>query len=434
MIIKVAYDISVLGRCFTNPASRTGLYRVIGEILQELNKKPGIKLTSMGLCDPKVVFGSELSSLYIKYFRNDLQLDFVDAYQSRFGLKNFYHNLIELQYTQDSSKTSKSSGVYKLIRGLLKLASYLQYIDGYNVFDPNCYDVFHSPYFKLPPIALTRNLSRVLTIYDLIPVKYPEFSSRVIDNIFKQILESIDYEKDWIICISDYTKNEFCEYTKMAEERVLVTPLAASCHFYPVQENSVIIETKSRYNIPEGEYFLSLASFQPRKNFAHLITSFFDFVSEYDYKNLYLVIVGEKGWNYEQIYSSANINEKLKSRIIFTGYVPDEDLSSIYSGARGFIFPSLAEGFGLPVLEAMQCGVPVICSNTTSLPEVVADASILIDPTNKDELCQAMLSLMSDSLLGSSLRVKGLQRAKKFSWAKCADETVKVYQKAVNSK
>ena len=285
---------------------------------------------------------------------------------------------------------------------------------------------------RLPPKELTGKLPRVLTIYDLIPVKSSQFSTKVIDSYFREILKSIDQDKDWIISISEYTKQEFCEYTRMSPDRVFVTYLAAAAHFHPIQDYNVLVETKARYHIPKGDYFLSLASFQPRKNFSHLIRSFFKFLSEEKNQDLYLVLVGEKGWNYEQIFLTANMSEKFKSRIIFTGYIPDEDLSAIYTGAKGFIFPSLYEGFGLPVLEAMQCGVPVIASNVTSLPEVVGDAGILVNPKDQDELCQAMLSLLQDSLLCESLRHKGLERSQKFSWQKCADKTVSVYNKVIN--
>ena len=123
-----------------------------------------------------------------------------------------------------------------------------------------------------------------------------------------------------------------------------------------------------------------------------------------------------------------------KDRIIITGYVPDEDLSAIYSGATAFVFPSLYEGFGLPILEAMQCGTPVISSNSTSLPEVVGDAGILVDPKDQDQLCQAMLDILNDDTLRETLKQKGLERAKQFSWEKCANETVEIYKKIIASK
>ena len=121
-----------------------------------------------------------------------------------------------------------------------------------------------------------------------------------------------------------------------------------------------------------------------------------------------------------------------KSRVIFTGYIPDQDLSAVYSSARAFVFPSLYEGFGLPILEAMQCGTPVITSNRTALPEVAGDAGLLIDPTDSDALCQAMLSLMNDERLNQRLSQKGLERSKQFTWATCAEMTVDLYRKALN--
>lgn len=429
--MKVVYDISLLGRCFTNSASKTGLFRVIEEILKQLSQKsPQVELKVTGLCDPQPAFGSVRSSLYLKSNENNLPLHFINTYRSHLHLENFYYKIIELYNKPEL--LPKFRGSSRGIKGLLKLFSWIQNIDSYNVFDHSDFDVFHSPYFRLPPKSLTGNLPRILTIYDLIPLQNPEFSSKVIDSFFCQILKSIDQKNDLIICISEHTKQEFCEYTGMSPERVFVTYLAASEHFYPVRDLDIIDDVKTRYNIPQGEYFLTLASFQPRKNFTHLIRSFFAFLSENPCEELYLVLVGEKGWKYEEIFAAANLCKKFQSRVIFTGYIPDLDLSSIYSGAKGFIFPSLAEGFGLPVLEAMQCGVPVICSNTTSLPEVVADAAILVNPKEQDELCQAMLTLLQDNLLCQALSKKGLERAKNFSWEKCAKETVLVYQNAIN--
>ena len=145
-------------------------------------------------------------------------------------------------------------------------------------------------------------------------------------------------------------------------------------------------------------------------------------------------MIGTKRYKRPDIERTVKQTIKYQDRIIFTGYVLDNDLSAIYSGAVAFIFPSLYEGFGLPVLEAMQCGTPVISSNSSSLPEVVGDAGILIDPKDEDHLCQAMLDVLTDSNLRESLRKKGLERAKQFSWKKCADQTVEIYKKIIDSK
>lgn len=140
------------------------------------------------------------------------------------------------------------------------------------------------------------------------------------------------------------------------------------------------------------------------------------------------MLVGIGGWQTAEIFQAASHNPQLKSRIIFTGYLPDRDLSAIYSGATAFVYPSLYEGFGLPPLEAMQCGIPVITANTSSLPEVVGNAGILIDPTQDDDLCQAILNLVHDAPLQADLAQRARQRATQFSWARCAQQTAEIYQ------
>ena len=220
----------------------------------------------------------------------------------------------------------------------------------------------------------------------------------------------------------------------MNTERVFVTPLAVSNNFYPVNDSDLIKKTLKHYKIDKSPYFLSLCTLEPRKNLDFLIKCFFKLIIENPTLDINLVLVGVSGWKNKTIFIEVQNSPLLKSRVIFTGYVPDQDLSAIYSGAVAFIFPSLYEGFGLPVLEAMQCGTPVISSNSSSLPEVVGDAGILIDPKDEDHLCQAMLDVLTDSNLRESLRKKGLERAKQFSWKKCADQTVEIYKKIIDSK
>lgn len=174
---------------------------------------------------------------------------------------------------------------------------------------------------------------------------------------------------------------------------------------------------------------MGLSTLEPRKNNQRLIKCYYQLLLEKSLEDIYLVLVGSKGWLYDEIFETVNSYPELKNKVIFTGYVDDEDLSSIYSGATLFVYPSLYEGFGLPPLEAMQCGVPVITSNTSSLPEVVGDAGIMINPKDEDALCQAILNLLNNSDLQKELSEKGLERAKIFNWEKCARETVEIYQK-----
>ena len=144
------------------------------------------------------------------------------------------------------------------------------------------------------------------------------------------------------------------------------------------------------------------------------------------------MLVGTQGWDYNDIFEEIFKHEDIKKRIIITGYIPDEDLAALYSGALAFVYPSFYEGFGLPHLEAMQCGVPVITSNTCSLPEVVGDAGIMVDPTDADALCHSMLEIYNKSSLREAMSLKSIERAKQFSWEKCTQETLAAYKTALS--
>jgi glycosyltransferase involved in cell wall biosynthesis len=147
--------------------------------------------------------------------------------------------------------------------------------------------------------------------------------------------------------------------------------------------------------------------------------------------DLYLVLTGVQGWHFDQIFEEIANADEVRDRIILTGFVPDGDLAPLYSGALAFVYLSLYEGFGLPPLEAMQCGTPVITSNTSSLPEVVGDAGIMIAPTDGDALCQALLDLYNDPALGQAMSRKSLERAKLFSWEKTVERTIDAYKLAL---
>lgn len=178
---------------------------------------------------------------------------------------------------------------------------------------------------------------------------------------------------------------------------------------------------------------MSLNTLEPRKNLGHLIQCFRKLVYQEKINDLYLVLAGGKGWLYNKLFEEIYRCEALKDRVIVTGYVADEDLAALYSDALAFVYTSFYEGFGLPPLEAMQCGVPVITSNTSSLPEVVGDAGIMVAPTDADMLCHSMLALYTKSSLREAMSLKSLERAKQFSWEKCTQETLAAYKFALNS-
>lgn len=434
--ISVAYDITVLGNYFDRVDCKSGIFRVIEEVMYEINKINDIELILMGLCSEDFIFNSIRASLYVENNPNLLNPKFINSFRSKLGLSKFYLKHFDPALATGLEKVSKFDLRSIYFRFIKKLLYRVYNWDTMPFVNHQKIDIFHSTYFKLPPSEITVSIPRILTVYDLIPVIAPEFVNSDLTSLYQKVLNSINIERDWIICISEYTKQEFCEYTGMEPHRVFVAPLAAANHFYPVSHADKISTICQRYKIPEGAYFLSLAAPQPRKNLIHLIRCFFRLLSEKPDLDVNLVLVGSKdlGWMHEDIFAAAQSLDKHRSRVIFTGYIPDEDLSEVYSGAKAFIFPSFYEGFGLPPLEAMQCGTPVITSNSTSLPEVVGDAGILVGPTDEDALCQSMLNILCDSGLCQELSQKGLERASQFSWAKCAADTVEVYKAALSER
>jgi len=201
-------------------------------------------------------------------------------------------------------------------------------------------------------------------------------------------------------------------------DRIFVTPNAASETFYPVKKLETIQNIKNKYGIPTDQnYLLSLCTLEPRKNLKLLIAAFKIILPKKNISDLCLVLTGSVGWESDELLDEIkSINNEFPFKIILTGFIPDEDLAPLYSGAFAFIYPSLYEGFGLPVLEAMKCGTAVISSNTSSLPEVVGEAGILINPQKIEELIVGINTLVKNPKLYRELKEKSIVRANNFSW------------------
>lgn len=437
MKIRVAYDISALASHFNRFDSKHGVSRVSEELLWELSKRDELELTAVGLCGEDLLFDSVRSQLYVDSLEGRVRCDFRASFKSRLGLGRLYQHVFASCMAEElgmSARRPLGSFFGRGMRGLLYRASHNFGIDRLEpAFDHEGFDVFHSTFPRLPPEELTAGVPRVLTIYDLIPVLAPQFVRPDFTVAFQGVLDSVNIERDWITCISEHAKGEFCEYTGMSPERVFVTPLAAAEHFRPDEDEGRAASIRSRYGLEGRRYFLSLAAPQPRKNLAHLIRCFFRLLDEHPRADAHLVLAGSKdqGWMYEEVFAALEESPRHRARVIFPGYVPDEDLSAVYGGALAFVFPSLYEGFGLPLLEAMSCGTPVISSDATALPEVVGDAGLLVGPLDQDALCNAMYKLLNDDELRRDLSRRGLARATEFSWDRCAAETVKAYEVAV---
>ncbi len=290
--------------------------------------------------------------------------------------------------------------------------------------------VYHTPFFPAPDaIRQGRPMPLLQSINDLIPIVHPEWFTAG-EQTVRQVLATLPPDA-WVTTISQATKDDFCNYTGFDPARVVPIRLAASPSlFYPVVDPDRLRTVGQRYGVGDAPYLLSIATLEPRKNIAHLIRCFGELVESRQLPaDVRLVLVGTKGWKFDEIMAEAGRSEALRARLVLTGYVPDEDLAPLYSGAVAFVFPSLYEGFGLPPLEAMQCGLPVITSNVSSLPEVVGDAALLVSPTDADALAQAILTIVSSTSVRAELATKAVERAKLFSWDKFISEHVALYNR-----
>lgn len=430
--MKVAYDISILGLGYINPKARTGVFRVVEALLLEIVAKMNVDIVAIALNQKSSIWDELNAFLYLEQGDPKLRECFDSCYNSKLNLNNFYLAITLLQRSLLQLSVQHHPLLYKFAQAIkIPFNLVAKYDASLKIIQKT--DLYHSYYFPLPPTEVLGKIPRILTIYDLIPILFTNLVPKRVHYQFIETLNSIDFNKDWVICISQQTKNDFCQYTAMNPARVFVTPLAANTNFYPINDPIIINAIFKKYNIPNSRYFLSIATLEPRKNLSFLIRCFCKIVTENPQLELSLVLVGVSGWKNKNIFEIVKKHPHLQSRIIFTGYIPDSDLSAIYSGAIAFVYPSLYEGFGLPPLEAMQCGIPVITSNTSSLPEVVGNAGITIDPKQSDELCQAMLDVVNNSKLRAQMSLLSLEQASKFSWKKCAEQTVEVYNIAANN-
>jgi glycosyltransferase involved in cell wall biosynthesis len=232
-----------------------------------------------------------------------------------------------------------------------------------------------------------------------------------------------------IITVSEYSRRDISSTYKIPAERITVTPEAAPPHFARVTNGNEIKRVRESYGIGRN-YILSLGSIQPRKNLVRLIEAYTSLRRERPAGEFpQLVLAGKRGWLEGETLRAAE-RDSLDRDILFTGYVPERELPALYSGAICFVYPSYFEGFGLPLVEAMQCGVPVVAGNRTSIPEVVNDAAVLVDPFDKSELAAAIARVIDRPEYRAQLIVKGLNRAKTFNWTTTARLTLQVYERA----
>ena len=419
--VNILYDISALGTGHFLNRARAGIFRVVEQSAYGLADANECSVT---FCASQCNF-----TLCEEYLEAHPSLSEIGLSLPDDMLSNLY-NLIE-PIKVNISQSPASFLKTRLLKKIYNMGK--RYTSPLAVKDLEKMEIYHSPIHPIPlQVAREKRIRKFQTMYDLIPLLYPQYFVWNETEMAKKVLADITPET-FIICISESTKHDLCNYCRGIEsDRVFVIPLAAGENFYHCTDFETIVGIRNKYHIPRDcNYILSVSTLEPRKNIDHTIRSFVRMIREQKINDLCLVLAGAKGWDYDRIFGEIENSVEIQDKIILTGYVPDDDLAPLYSGAQAFVYPSLYEGFGLPPLEAMQCGTPVITSNTSSLPEVVGDAGIMVAPTDSDALCQAMLDLYQSDALRQELAQRSLLRAKQFSWQKNTDDTLNAYKKAL---
>ncbi|MBD8251298.1 glycosyltransferase [Pantoea agglomerans] len=303
------------------------------------------------------------------------------------------------------------SDIYRLTVPVLKsyaLKSYTDYI-------------FHSPNYYIPP----GHKKSCTTFHDLSIFHFPEYHPKGRVHLMKKELHSSVSRAKILLTDSNFTKNEVSDFFDFDPERIVVAPLASSGDFLPRKEKQCQ-QVLEKYGLAYGQFTFFAGTIEPRKNIKNLLLAYQKLPLEMSLR-FPLVISGYQGWESEELHRLFDIGSQ-RGWIKYLGYTDQQSLSVLFSACRAFLFPSRYEGFGLPVLEAMAAGTPVITSNVSSLPEVAGDAGLMVDPDDIDQLTQYISEIILNDSLRTELIDRGFLQNAKFSWVNCARETIKAYK------
>jgi glycosyltransferase involved in cell wall biosynthesis len=303
------------------------------------------------------------------------------------------------------------------IRGLGRLARKMKGV--VSSLSMKKFDLYFEPNFI--PLNIKAQ-STVTTIADFSFLVQPDWHPRERIEYFQEFFWKRIGKADRIIVISDFIKKSAIEFG-LPEEILRTIHLGVDGETFRLKDSNQLGETKKKFNLPDN-FILFVGSIEPRKNLLRLVQAYLSL--EKTIRNEFkLVLVGFKGWENREIME---LLSEAKEDILYAGYVPEQELADIYNLATLFVYPSLYEGFGLPALEAMACGCPVVTSNVASIPEVCGDAAMLVDPLDEESIADGLRRLVGDETLRQELRLKGLDRVKLFSWERSAKEHLKVFE------
>ncbi len=422
--VRVLYDISIQGFLAAGDFPKTGVSRVIDHVAKELVQRDDVDLT---IGDVHSLFSSEgvPKHLALHPELKDVPVARLEAgWRGRLGKAAIkVANRVPFARRRPHRIANRLAHEFEQ-----KLVSDLRLESG----QLESFDVLHATFNQIPDWAPRKKPVRVTTVYDLIPIRLPEYKefSKSHYEMTMQMVERFGPD-DWLLAISEYTRQDFLEACpSLPPEQVLVTPLAASSRFRPsdAPREDTMNYLFDKDWTPDTAYFLSLCTLERRKNLETTVRAFHELTRQTD-RDVRLALIGPHGWRSDEIFPD-DLPANVRERIVTPGFAPDDELPGLYSHATAFLYLSMFEGFGLPPLEAMQCGTPAITSNVTSLPEVVGDAGFALPPQDVEAVTDVMKRLLDDDELQAEYRTRGLARAEEFSWAKTAQLTAEAYRTA----
>jgi len=287
-------------------------------------------------------------------------------------------------------------------------------------------DLYHCPDFVLPPLRRARG---ILTVHDLAFLMRPDCADHRLRAYLEEVVPRSVRRADFIIADSENTRNDLVVLLGVKPSSVAVVPGGVEDRFTRVEDAAELDQARRRLGVGEAPFVLSIGVIEPRKNLNRLMDAFRVLKERGNVPaNLKLVLAGGKGWLYDAIFEH-HAASPVRDDILLPGFVSDDMLPAIYSTAEALAFPSLYEGFGLPILEAMACGTPVVASRASCLPEVADGASLLVDPNNVDGLASALELALMDNDVRSRLMRQGVERAANYTWRRAAEQLLSVYRK-----
>lgn len=418
MPLLVAIDTSVLGTAFLYNKHQTGVHRALSELLRRLRD------------------------------REDLRLEFVSAGRAPW-LEFVNHIAFDRDWRREGwvfrSRRTRLPGLYPLLMALSRLGLYAKdrkwiseaVLAGLfqtmgRFLDPALAafsaKVYYSPAHALP--KLPDDVKRCITLYDMIPVKFPQWYDE--SESFRKILRSIDVEKDHVAAISDCSRRDWIEHSGMRADLTQVIPCGVAEDFFPRRDQAGLQGIREKYGMGASRFVLAVGTLEPRKNLETLVRAFME-LREADarqgrvYQDVLLLLIGPKGWKNDSLFRLLKEKPQAAEAVRLAGFVPDADLPWLYSACEVFVFPSLYEGYGLPVAEALKCGAAVVCGGNSSLPEVAGEAARYVDVTQPEAIRSALAELLFDDVIREALKAGAVLRGESFDWAGVADAYFRLF-------